>query len=185
MESKVAGRYAKSLLELATSKSTQDRVFEDMQFIENTANSSRDLATLMRNPIVNHDKKIAVVKALFENQVSELSMEFMKQVINKGREFILLETAIRYVNLYKTQKGIEVAHLTTAVAVTGELKEKVMTLIKEIAPGKQIELIETVDPDIIGGFVLKVGDHQYDASVTKKIRELRMQFEDNLYLKDY
>ena len=80
MESKVAGRYAKSLLQLATARSTQDRVYEDMQFISNTATSSHDLALLMKNPIINHDKKIAVIKALFESHVSELSIEFMKQV---------------------------------------------------------------------------------------------------------
>ncbi|NNF01554.1 MAG: ATP synthase F1 subunit delta [Bacteroidia bacterium] len=185
MDSKVAGRYAKSLLELAVQKSLQDTVFNDMQLVTDTADASRDLSLLMKNPIVNHDKKVAVIKALFENKVNELSMSFMLQVINKGREFYLVDTSKRYISLYKTQKGIEIAHLTTAIAIDDNLRAKIHGLIQQMAPGKSIEVVETVKPDIIGGFVLKVGDRQFDTRVTKKINELKMQFEDNLYLKDY
>ena len=183
-ESKVARRYAKSLLGLATEKNITEKVFSDMQLIASTCHHCRDLALLMKTPIVNTDKKEAVIKEVFSGKIDVLTLAFMDLMTKKGREGYLEEIAQEYINIYKESVGVKVAYVTTAIPLDASTREQILDIIKNMK-GNKIELVETVNNKIIGGFVLRIGDEQYDSSVIKKLRQLKNEFDDNLYIKEY
>ena len=183
-DSKVARRYAKSLLGLAGERNITDKVFADMQLISSACHANRDLALLMKNPIVSSDKKEAVMKGVFGDKVNALTMSFMDLMTGKGRESYLMGIAQEYINIYKDSIGVKVAHVTTATPLDAATREQVLAIISK-TKGTNIELVETVNKDLIGGFILRWGDRQIDASVTRKLQSLRQDFSKNLYVKDY
>ena len=183
-DSKVARRYAKSLLILASEKNLSEKVFSDMELIKNTCIQSHDLALLLKSPIVNGDKKDAVIKGVFNGKVDNVTMTFMDLMIKKGRETHLVGISQEYINLYKDMIGVRVAYVTTATALDAAGREQVLSVVKQMK-GDKIELVESVNKNIIGGFVLRIGDEQFDASVLKKLRQLKNEFDDNLYIKEY
>ncbi|MFM7016688.1 MAG: ATP synthase F1 subunit delta [Bacteroidota bacterium] len=183
-ESKVARRYAKSLLGLATEKNITEKVFSDMQLISTACHQSHELALLMKNPIINTDKKEAVIKGVFSGKVDNVTLSFMDLMTKKGREGHLMDIAQEYINIYKESIGVKVAHVTTATPMDASTREQVLEIIKKMK-GNKIELVETVNKNIIGGFVLRINDEQYDASILKKLRQLKNEFDDNAYVKEY
>ena len=183
-DTKLARRYAKSLLDLALERNMVDKVYNDMELVSNTCTASRELSLLLKNPIVNTDKKDNIIKALFGTKIDALTMAFFNIITRKGRESYLEDIAKSFIDLYKTNKGIRIAHVTTAVPLDAATRERIMTIVKQ-AKGNQIELIEKIDKDLIGGFVLRVGDEQVDTSISKELRNLRNEFDDNLYIREY
>ncbi len=183
-DSKVARRYAKSLLGLAQERNIADKVFADMQLITATCESSREFALLLRNPIVNTDKKDAVIKALFGSKIDALSFSFIQIITRKSREFYLYEIADEYVKLYKKSKGILTVHIKSAAKIDSSLRDQIISRVS-LQQGQSIEVIEELDPSLIGGFILRVGDRQFDTSVSKKLKQLKNEFDDNLYVKEY
>ena len=183
-DSKVARRYAKSLLGLAAERNITDKVYADMQLISSACNANRELALLMKNPIVSTDKKDAVIKAVFENKVEEITMLFLGLMTRKGRESNLMIIAQEYINSYKESIGVKVAHVTTAAPLDAETREQILALIST-TKGTKIELVETVKKELIGGFVLRIGDKQVDASIIRQIRDLERSFSENPYVKEY
>jgi F-type H+-transporting ATPase subunit delta len=155
-----------------------------MQLIASACQNSRDLALLMKNPIINTDKKDAVIKSIFSGKVDQVTLTFMNLMTKKGRESYLTDIAQEYINIYKESIGIKVAYVTTATPMDDQLREQVLDIVKKMK-GSKIELVETVNKNIIGGFILRIGDEQFDASVLKKLRQLKNEFDDNIYVKEY
>ena len=181
---KLARRYAKSLLDLALERNIVDKVYGDMQLVSNTITANRDLALLLKNPIVNTDKKNNIISALFSTKIDAVTMAFFNIITRKGRESYLEEIAKSFIDLYKTNKGIRIAHITTAIPLDAATRERIITIVKQ-TKGNQLELVEKVDKDLIGGFILRVGDEQVDTSISKELRNLKSEFDDNLYIKEY
>ncbi|MBS1765391.1 MAG: ATP synthase F1 subunit delta [Bacteroidetes bacterium] len=184
MESKVAGRYAKSLLGLAIEQKTEEKVFGDMQLITSTVGASRELALLLRNPIVNTDKKLNIASALFKGKVSDLTLAFLNIIISKKRELYLEDISRQFISMYKAYVGIETAYVTTPFALDEKLRAEIMKIVSAAAKGK-VELVEQIDKDLIGGFVLKMNNRQVDTSIESKLREIRRELKINLYEKNY
>ncbi len=184
IETKVAHRYAKSLLGLAMERNIQDRIFEDMKLIAGSCKNNPGLALVFRSPIINTDKKDAIIKAVFGGKIDAVTAAFLDIITRKRREFYIEQIAAEYISIYKTSKGISTAYITTAAPLDDMLRADIMALMK-MNSGLQVELIENVKTDLIGGFVLRYGDEQVDASVARKLKSLRKDFKANLYVKDY
>jgi F-type H+-transporting ATPase subunit delta len=184
IESKVARRYAKSLFGLALERNVAEVIYKDMELLHATCAVSRELVALLRNPIVQSDKKASIIKALFGSKVNDLTNSFMNIVIDKHRESDLNGIAGAYIQFYKDYKGIVTAHIATPVAMDAAMRETILNLVKK-SKGDEVELIEEVDPSLIGGFVLTVGDEQHDTSISRKITMLKREYNINLYVKDY
>lgn len=182
--SRVALRYAKSLFDLALEQNQADSAFADMELISNTTKQNHDLVVVLNSPIITTDKKIAVLNGIFGDKVSALTTAFLNIITTKRREHYIPAIADEYVEMYKKYKGIEVAYLTTAVAIDDATRQKMVDLVAKQS-GKQVELVEKIDSSVIGGFILRYGDNQLDTSVAGKIRNLRKEFDDNLYVKEY
>lgn len=184
MQARVAKRYAKALFDLATEKNSLDSVYNDINLVNDCISSSRDLSLLLKTPIVTSDRKEKVMDSLFGGKVNELTHAYIKLIVGKGRESAIPEIANQFIQKYKDQKGITTANVTSAVPLHHETKSAIIKLIED-ATKKQVELIDKVDADMIGGYIIKVGDRQFDTSINRKLQELKREFSENIYLKDY
>jgi F-type H+-transporting ATPase subunit delta len=174
--SRAAVRYAKAILSFALEQNKEVEVNNDMLLIASTINENRDLQVLLDNPVLKSDLKKSTLKEVFASKVSSLSIGLIDLLIDNKRLAIIKEVADKYTVLYDKLKGIEVAKVTTAIPLTKELNAQVLKKVKEIT-GKEATIENNVNPDIIGGFILRIGDVQYDASISNKLKVLRRQFE--------
>lgn len=178
---KVASRYAKSLLSIAIENNCLEDVYQDMFLINEVCSENRELVTLLRNPVVRGDKKIAILNEVF-SKVTNVSAAFMKIIVAKNRENILMDIADAFLEAYKKYKNIQTAFITTAIPLTAEQKQNIKQLIKK-THHSTIEFSEIVDPEIIGGIILRIEDKQTDESIKRKLQNLVMEFDKNPYVK--
>lgn len=171
--SKVAIRYAQALLELAVENNTLDSVSRDMQYLAQVNADNRDFQLLLSSPIIKADKKIAVLNEIF-GSFEKISTSFMELIAKNGRESILPEIAIAFNELVKAHKGIVPVTLTSAVKLNEEVKKQIVSKIADSVKGT-IEITEVIDPALIGGFIVKMGDTQIDASVASKLSQLKQR----------
>jgi F-type H+-transporting ATPase subunit delta len=181
-DSKVATRFAKSLYGLSVEKGNSDRIFADAQQVRSVLRENKQLASMLRNPIIHNHKKLSVIRAVFSGKVDPMMLSFMELVVSKNRESFLSEIAAAYFNMYNESKGIRSAKVITAVKLDDQLRKQLVDIVAGDTGGK-IELTEEVDPSIVGGFILRWGDRQIDASVSKKLRQLKMEFARNSSVK--
>lgn len=181
---RLALRYAKSLLSLATEQGKLETAFNDMQAVAKICAENKDLVLLLKSPIVRSDKKMGIINAIFEPILSELTLAFMHIITSKKREYYLHDIAIRFVREYKRQKNILTASVTTTSGLDDRLRSEIMKIVKKSTEA-EVELTEKTDKDLIGGFVLQVGDNQIDASIKHKLNKLARNFSENPYVKDF
>ena len=172
----VAARYAKSLLDLAQDQGLTETMHKDMQFFKKTVDQSRPLLLMLKNPIVRAEKKSAVLRAVFANRVSPVTMSFFQIIANKNREPIMDAIADEFIIQYNRLKGTERATIITTMPLTDALRQKFTAIVLKKTGGKVVELEEKIDPKLIGGYVLRLGDRQIDGSIRSQLNELRLQF---------
>jgi F-type H+-transporting ATPase subunit delta len=177
----VAARYAKSLLDLAQEQGTLATIKEDMDLLATTMAGSRDLRLLLRNPIVKHDKKLSILNAVFKDKVSDMLLRFFQIVTSKNREDTLEYIGSEFLKQYNALMGVQVAEVTSAVPLTPATRAEIEKMVTRQTGLTQISLTEKVDPSLIGGFVLRVGDQQIDDSVRGGLRRLRTSLTDKTY----
>lgn len=182
---KVASRYVKSLLSLAQEQGALEDVHKDMQMISHACETNYELVMLMKSPIIKHDKKRAILTKIFEGKVTKLTMAIIDIVTRKNRESLLPEIASEFHNAYNNFKGIQKATVTTTIELDEALRAEIKKIVQELSNKKLIELEEKVEKDLIGGFVLNVGDKQIDASISNKLKELKLSFSHNPYVKEF
>jgi F-type H+-transporting ATPase subunit delta len=182
IETKVAKRYAKSLIDLSNEKGIMDEVNRDIKLFLKLCSENRDLELLLSNPIINADKKLNILRKIFADKVNNLTMMFFEITVAKGREKYLVQIAKEFSSQYKQLKGIQTAEIISAVGLDDRLRKQVYDLIRNNS-NAEVELIEKTDPKLIGGFVLRIGDRQYDASISSSLRKLTQAFSSNPYIK--
>ncbi|MDR7128943.1 F-type H+-transporting ATPase subunit delta [Algoriphagus sp. 4150] len=178
---RVASRYAKSIMELSLEKGRLEEVHTDFQRLTALAASNNELALVLRNPVVTSDKKLNILKALFAKGADALTMTFFEIVSRKNREEILLDVAREFENQYNLHKSIQVAEVTTTFPIDDTLRSEFAEVVKEISGKKSVQLVEKINPDLIGGYILTVNDRQIDESLSSKLRQLKTQFTQNHY----
>jgi F-type H+-transporting ATPase subunit delta len=176
---RLAARYAKALLDLAIEKGQLDTVYNDMLMLQGLIRSSRELANLLKSPIINNDKKDKILTAITAGKVSAITTNFNRLLVTKNREVYLSEIIDGFVDQYKEYKGIHTVKLTTAAPVSEEVKKAIVDKIRAEKKLDQIELVTTVNEDLIGGFVLEIGDELLDSSVAYELKSIRKQYQNN------
>jgi F-type H+-transporting ATPase subunit delta len=180
-EIRVASRYAKSIIELAQERGELEQVYQDMLLFSKAVDNTRELELALRNPIINHDKKKAILHAIFGGKVQDMTLGLFDIITRKNREAILPDMAREFVKQYNIVKGVNKVMVTSAVPLTDETRARVEAIVlKETGGSVQIE--EKVDPSLIGGIILKVGDRQLDESLRTSLRKLKSKFNDNPYI---
>ncbi len=172
--SRAAIRYAKAILDIAQTSEKADAVNNDMKSIVAAVADSLELKDFLLSPIIKMEVKKSALSEIFSNVQAETNSLFHLLYENKRFE-ILASIATEYNRLFDESNGIEVAKVTTAFPITAELETKVLAKIAEFS-NKKITIENIVNPSIIGGFILRVGDQQYNASVSSKLSELKREF---------
>lgn len=174
--SRAAVRYAKAVLSFSLEQNKEVEVNTDMLLVVKTIDENKDLQLLLNSPVLKSEIKKSALKEIFASKISSLSVGLIDLLIDNKRLSILVDVAKKYTLLFDALKGIEVAKVTTAVPLTEALNKQVLLKVKEIT-GKEATIENIINPDILGGFILRIGDVQYDASIANKLQVLRRQFE--------
>lgn len=178
---RAALRYAKASLNLAKEKGLQDKVNEDMILIRDTIAENHDLEVMLKSPVIKSEVKSKALDKIFSKKVNSITMGVINLLIENKRLNLLPLVAKEFIVIYDFLQGVEVAQVTTAVPLTKALEEKLLKRINE-SVDSEVTLKNVVDPSIIGGFVLRIGDKEYDSSVAYRLEDLLSQFEDNQYI---
>ncbi len=177
-ESRAALRYAKAVLDLAVENKATGAVEKDMRSITATIADSKELRAMLASPVVNGETKKEALKAIFKDG-GEITKGLINTMTENRRIGLLNEVALKYIILNEDLKGEGVAYVTTAVALTPELEKKVLQQVAKITDDK-VTIENKIDESIIGGFILRVGDLQYDASVANKLSNIKREFTNSL-----
>ena len=167
---KSAIRYAKALLELAIEQNKVDLVLKDMEFFVNSGNDNYDLLVFLKSPVIKTDKKLNVLNELYSH-FDVLSKSFIQLITKNRREAILPVIASSFIDLVKSHKNIIPVTLISASELSKASKDKILSKVKVSGT---IELTEEIDPALIGGFIVRIGDIQVDASVNSQLKKLKI-----------
>ena len=170
----VATRYAKSLLDLSVEKGQLEAVYTDMVQVKSVCDSSKEFITFLNSPIIKADKKIATMKAVFDGKFNAITSGFLTIVASKRRESVIPEMASSFIEQYRSHKNILTAVVTSANGLDAATKQKALDLVKSQLSG-EVELVEKIDANIIGGFILKIGDKQLDKSVARQLSNMKKE----------
>lgn len=179
---RLAGRYAKSLLGLALERGQLETVYEDMQYLQSIVKVNREFVVVLKSPVITPDKKEAILYAVTKGNISELTESFMRLLIRKGREMNLAEIVEAFIDQYKVYSNIQTVKLITATPVSEQVKQEIVDKVKAESAMKNIELTAEVDPELIGGFVLQIGNTLVDASIAYDLNAIKKQFLNNDFI---
>ena len=180
---RVATRYAKSLIDLAIEQNQLETVKQDMDTLRKLVDV-RDFALLLKSPVIVPTKKQSILDTILEGRVSELMQGFVRILVRKGRENVLVDISNAFMEQYRKIKHISAVKVTSAIpldeATLAKIKDQ---LVKAGSTEEHIEFTTSVDPTLIGGFILEFDGMVYDASVAHKLGELRKDFDQpNVYI---
>lgn len=173
-ESRVAARYAKSLLDLAKEKNLLKEIHSDMSSLLTILNKQADLWNVLKSPIIKSDKKSQVMHSLFDSKFQTLTLGFFDILLRKKRESFVKEIAQAFIQQYNVMNGIIQATVTTANAADAAFGERMASFIEQ-QTGKKVELHAQTNPELIGGVVIQVGDKLFDASIAGKLRQIKQE----------
>ena len=177
-QNRAAVRYAKATLDFAIEKKAADAVEEDMRDIAAVITDNADLQNLLESPVVKAEVKRNALMEVFKGS-NEISKGLIGTLTDNKRIGMLQEVAYKYIILHEKLKGEDVAYVTTAVPLTADLEKKILAQVTKMT-GNKVSVENKIDESIIGGFVLRVGDLQYDASVSNKLNGLKREFTNSL-----
>jgi|SRR6185437_4901599 len=173
--SQVAVRYAKSLIDQAGTKGQLDTVYGDMRKVLAGCKQIHDLQLLLKSPLIKTDKKIQVFKAIFNGQVSNMTEDFILLLTRNRRESYLELIAEQFIVQYKEKKNIITVTVTSAIQLDDAIRNKIMEILKKWYKA-EIEVVEKIDPKLIGGFVLRIGNKEADLSILRQLNQLKKDF---------
>ncbi|HNX44837.1 MAG TPA: ATP synthase F1 subunit delta [Bacteroidales bacterium] len=181
---KITVRYAKALFDLALDNDLLERVEDDMALIDTVCHENKALVVMLHNPVISADKKQKVLSAIFSGNIHPLTMNFLSILSRKRREQYIDGIADAFVKIYRDYKGITVARVTGAMPLDASEKQTILGILSKLTD-KDVELIETIRTEILGGFIIQMDDYQIDQSVVTKIKNLKKDFEKNPYIKGF
>jgi F-type H+-transporting ATPase subunit delta len=171
-QSAITVRYAKAFFSTAKEKNLLTQFKRDIDWVFEICNNSTDFILLLESPIVKTSKKSELIKTIFKEKVNTLSLNFLLLVVKNKREAQIPGICRNFLELTRKDQNIKTAVLTTASAVTADTTKEIEKLI-----GKQlnatIELSTKVNPELLGGLVLRLDDIQYDASVATQLKKIK------------
>ncbi len=180
---RAASRYAKAFVDLTMAQGVFEEAFKDMKFILDVCHSNHEFAVFLKSPVIKTDKKQTVLKQIFSGKLNKETDAYIHLITAKKREIYLAEIASEFINQYKEKKKILTAVITTASGIDDIIRSKVMAMVKGDSTS-EVVLQEKINKDIIGGFIIRVGDNQVDASLSRKLNSLRRSFTENPFIKE-
>lgn len=170
----ISTRYARALFSLALEKGQETRLYDDMKMLADSFILEPGLKTALDNPILSRKEKEQLLTSAAGIEVCELYIRFIKLVLRHKRESRLLFIAHIYIHMYRKEKKITRVQFNTAVPVNEEIKTHLKARLSEKIEG-DIEFTGNIQPELTGGFILRIGNYRIDASFTAQLRDIRKQ----------
>ncbi len=171
-QSAINVRYAKAFFDLAKEKNLLEPLKADIELVASVCRDSADFILLLESPVVKTSKKIELINAIFNGNVNELTLTFLSLIAKNKREIHIPGICRNFLALTRKDQNIKSAVLTTASEINSETIKKIETLMEKELDAK-IELSSQVNPEIIGGMILRLDDKQYDASIATQLKKIR------------
>lgn len=170
-ESKISVRYAKAFFLTAKEEKVLEEIAEDVKLLQASLKVP-GFQEFLESPIIKTSEKKKLIDSVFEKEFNKLTYIFLTLILKNKREHYLRDILRNFIDLYKEEHGIKQAKLTVSSSVSNEYQQKFISLLEEAFNAK-IELEQVIDKDLIGGFILKVEDQQFDASVKTQLKRVK------------
>lgn len=178
LTSKVAKRYAQGLLDFSKEAGSTDAIFQEMQDVVKIMSESKELNQFFNTPFIDAKKKIEVAGEVFK-AFSPVAQNLVKLTIKQGRESHLKQIAQEFINKVEDIRGTKRVSVTSATALSKETVTEILKASKLIPTNTDFEVESIIKPEILGGYILRVGDKQIDASVKTKLNNIKKEFQLN------
>ena len=179
---RLAGRYAKSLLDLSIEKNQLESTYNDIQLLNTICMGNPDFVTMLKSPVINSDKKEKILEAITNNKINEITASFLKLSVNKTREYSLPEIVKAFIGQYNKLNNIHQVKITTAVPISEKIQHSIVNKITSTTSIKKIDLETAVDDQLSGGFTLEMEGNLIDASILRDLNDVKKQFKSNEYI---
>ena len=175
---RTAFRYAKATLAYANENKFSDKVAEEMQELIELHESSRQLNGLLSNPFLPNTKKQSILRSIVPNP-SDVTQKLLSLLISNNRLFLLKEVAKSYINLFNEQQGELNATVISAIPLTQKLENQIHDKLEDFS-GKKIHILNKIDKSLLGGFILKIGDMEFNSSLAYKLKTFKAKLTSNI-----
>ncbi len=173
--SKVAKRYAQGLLNFTQESGSTTSILSEMKDLVKTIEKSKDLQNFFNSPIIEVKKKISVSEEIFKT-FSPLTRNLIQLVIKHGREDQLRNIGQEFVNKVEDMNGVQRITLTSATPLSEDNIQNILKSTTFVNHANEFDVTSVIDPEILGGYILRVGDQQIDTSVKAKLSRLKKEF---------
>ncbi len=168
----VAKRYAQALFELAQEKNALDKMEEELKAVSEIVKNERGLQRVLYHPQITVAEKHQIFKELFENRVSETTLNFLYLIVDRHREIYLSAIVDEFINLANAARNIVEAEVISAKELSADQKKELAKVLNRLA-GKEVSPEYKVDASLIGGLVVRIGDKVIDGSVKYRLESLK------------
>jgi F-type H+-transporting ATPase subunit delta len=168
----ISTRYAKALIKVGCDNNCLDSIKADMELIGGTIGDNPMFRQILDNPVIKPPQKRSVMNELLEKRIHPLTLNFINIIIHNRREILLGDVARNFIAIYEKMKGIQRAHVVSAVEMSGETVQQLQRQLKALYKS-DVQMTAETNPSLIGGFILRVGDRQYDASLSSRLERLK------------
>ena len=170
---RVIKRYALALLENANQLNNVETIHKDVLNFVAICKEAREFWVILKNPVIHIDKKRKIIKSVFTGQMNPLTMDFIYIILDNRRENLLKEIFEQFIRSYKVQKNILETELVTATPLDKATIDSIGNYLKKATGSASVEIMNTIDEKIIGGFALKYEDKLIDATIYNRIEKLK------------
>lgn len=172
MAKQVSKTYGSALFEVAVENNTLDTTLEEVLFVKQSFLENEDLTKLLLHPNIEKEEKVKVIENVYKGKISDEITGLMIMLITKGHQKDIVSVFDYVIAAIKEEKGIGVAYVTSAIALSDSQKDKIEQKLIETTKYQTIEGIYQVDKDLIGGLVIRVADTVVDSSLKTQIANL-------------
>jgi F-type H+-transporting ATPase subunit delta len=169
----ISKTYGEALFELAVEEEKTDQLLEEITALRQLFLDQPDYMRFLNHPRIPVEEKVQSTTAIFDHRIDEQLVGFLVLIINKGRTENLDEILGYFLDRIKAYKGIGVAYVTTPLELSDEQKEAVCKRLLETTQFKQMEMHYQLDPALLGGMQIRIGDRVVDSSIQTKLNQLQ------------
>jgi F-type H+-transporting ATPase subunit delta len=173
--SEIAEPYAQALMSVAQSNNVTDQIGEDTKSLLALIEESEDFRTLINSPLIEADKKKAVIGQVVQGQVEPFTLNFLMLLVDRGRILVLPEVCKQFQALLRQLRQTVLAEVTSAVELSNEQQDAIRQKVIATTGSSQVELQTRVDPELLGGVIIKVGSQVFDASLRGQLRKIGLK----------
>ena len=167
-------RYAKAFFLLAKEKNSLETLKTDIEKVLDVCTHSVEFVHLLESPVISTSKKAELLIQIFKTEVNSVTLNFLLLILQNNREEYISVICRNFLELIRKDQNIKLATLITATDIETKTISKIKSLLEKELKAT-VELTSQIDPEIIGGLILRIDDKQYDASITTQLKKIKQE----------